>query len=164
MAQGLPGEFYNAAFFEQERTRLFPRVWCAVGVGSEVPDVGDAVPVDLAGWPLLIVRQPDKSIRVFHNICRHRGIQVLMKKAHGLKSISCPWHAWRYALDGELRNTPRVGGEQSHTQQGLDRSQLGLMPVRVAQWQDMVFVNIDGKAPPFSQHIAPRFSGVFGKP
>ena len=148
--EGLPGKFYGASFFEEERNRLFPRLWCAVGVASEIAHSGDAVPVDLAGWPVVLVRDHSGEVRAFHNICRHRGMSLLQEKVNGLEAFSCPWHAWRYGLNGHLLNTPRVGGETTHTQDGLDSSDLGLLPIRVAQWQDMIFVNLDGKAPAFS--------------
>lgn len=153
--EGLPGKFYGASFFEEERNRLFPRLWCAVGVASEIAHSGDAVPVDLAGWPVVLVRDHSGEVRAFHNICRHRGMSLLQEKVNGLEAFSCPWHAWRYGLDGQLINTPRVGGETTHTQDGLDSSVLGLVPIRVAQWQDMIFVNLDGKAPALSEHIKP---------
>ena len=52
-------------------------------------------------------------------------------------------------------HTPRLGGEDSHQQAGFEREQLGLVPIRVARWLDFIFVNLDGKAPPFDEHIAP---------
>ena len=76
-ASGLPGHAYGADFFGLETRRLFPRTWCAVAYESDVPTMGDALPVDVAGWPLVLIRGADQQVRVFHNVCRHRQMQVV---------------------------------------------------------------------------------------
>ena len=60
-----------------------------------------------------------------------------------------------YDLRGKLVATPKLGGERSGTAAGFDKSGLDLRPVAVGCWLDFVFVNIDGKAPPFEEHIEP---------
>lgn len=155
VAPGLPGRAYGVDFYEIEQQKLFPRLWCVVGIASELPEPGDVIPVDLAGWPLVIVRDEEHRVRVFHNICRHRAMRLVNEPGKLRGGFVCPWHAWRYALDGRLLATPRVGGENVHRQAGLDPHALGLVAVRSATWLDFVFVNIDGSAPPFDEHIAP---------
>lgn len=154
-AEGLPGCYYGAEFYQTEQRRLFPRQWCAVAVGAHIPDPGDMLPVNLAGWPLLLVRQKHGEIAVFHNMCRHRALLLVAEPCRHEKSIRCPWHAWRYGLDGSLQATPEIGGARIGDAAGFDKSELGLMPVRAARWLDYVFVNIDGKAPPLEDYITP---------
>jgi choline monooxygenase len=154
-ASGLPGRAYGAEFYALERRQLFPRSWCAVAFANDVPEPGDAFPVDLAGWPLLLVRGADRRIRAFLNICRHRAMRIVSERQSGRASLSCPWHGWTYGLDGKLELTPRVGGEKSHDDPRLCRDDSDLKPVPVAQWLDLVFVNIAGNAPPFADHIRP---------
>jgi hypothetical protein len=79
-ARGLPGCAYGAGFYALEQLRLFPRSWCAVAFASEIAEPGDAVPVDLAGWPLLLVRGKDRQLRGFLNICRHCAMPVLPER------------------------------------------------------------------------------------
>ena len=155
IAKGLPGRAYGAGFYELERRELFPKLWCVVGFVSDLPNPGDVVPAELAGFPLILVRSDDGEIRGFHNICRHRGMRLVGECASNCKSFVCPWHGWRYALDGTLLATPRVGGEDRHEQAGLEHCALGLVGVRLACWQDFVFANLDSEAPPFDEHIAP---------
>ena len=51
--------------------------------------------------PLVVVRQPDGSVKGFVNVCRHRGSTLLTAPCgDGLRSIRCPYHAWTYGLDG----------------------------------------------------------------
>ena len=154
-AIGLPGRAYGAAFYALEQRSLFPRLWCAIGFASDIPEPGDAMPADLAGWPLALVRGRDGQVRAFHNICRHRAMRVLQEPCRRASALVCPWHAWTYDLDGRLVGTPRIGGERAGTDPAVDTAGLDLRPVRVGVWQDLVFVNIDGAAPPFEQHIAP---------
>lgn len=153
-ALALPGAFYGAEFFALERERLFPSGWCAVTVASLIPEKGDVMPIDLAGWPILIARGRDGEIRAFHNICRHRGIKLVTECRH-MARVTCPWHAWTYGLDGELLAMPEIGGEKINQAEGFDKAQLGLKPIRVGRWLDLVFVNMDGTAPPFADWIAP---------
>ena len=153
-AVGLPGRAYGAEFYELERKKLFPRMWCAVGFASDIPGPGDAAPVDLAGWPLVLVRGKDGVIRAFHNICRHRAMRVVPEPLKGASALACPWHSWTYDLEGRLFARPQFAGERAGDD-GSPRDGLGLKPVRAAQWLDLVFVNIDGTAAPFEDHIRP---------
>jgi choline monooxygenase len=154
-ARGLPGCAYGAKFYELEQRRLFPRRWCPVAFASEVAEPGDVLPVELAGWPVLLVRGEDGRLRGFLNICRHRAMRVVPEPKRGLAALSCPWHGWTYGLDGKLTATPRVGGEKRHDDPRLCREDINLKPVRLAQWLDLVFVDIEGKAPDLEEHIQP---------
>ena len=154
-ATGLPGRAYDSEFYRFEQHSLFPRSWCAVAFASDLPDPGDAVPVMLAGWPLMVVRGEDETLRAFHNVCRHRAMRVLEKPCKGRTTLSCPWHRWTYDLAGKLVATPRIGGEHQNTDPGFAPAADGLKPVRLGQYLDLIFVNIDGAAPPFHEHIAP---------
>lgn len=161
-AEGLPGAAYGAAFLEQEREHLFPRTWCPVAVGASIPNPGDAIPVDLAGWPIILVRAETGEIRAFHNICRHRAMRVLLEPCQGAATLRCVWHSWAYGLDGRLVATPNFGGEGVSRPPGFDRAAFGLKPIRTAQWLDYVFVDIDGTAPPLAEHMAPLDAFLHG--
>jgi choline monooxygenase len=153
-ATALPGRFYGAEFFKLEQERLFPASWCAVTVASLVSEPGDVLPIDVAGWPVLVTRGRDGRIRAFHNMCRHRGIKLVTEPGN-MARITCPWHAWTYALDGDLLAMPEVGGPKINQAEGFDKAALGLRPIAIGQWLDLVFVNIDGNAPPFAEWIKP---------
>jgi choline monooxygenase len=154
-ATGLPGRVFSAEFFELEQHCFFPRVWCPAAFVSDIPDPGDALPVEIAGWPILLLRGADGEIRGFLNICRHRAMRVVTQPCKGSASFTCPWHAWTYDLTGRLIATPKLGGERINQDASFPTDGLALMPVRVGQWLDLIFVNIDGKAPPLDQHLRP---------
>ncbi|MGF1526948.1 MAG: aromatic ring-hydroxylating dioxygenase subunit alpha [Candidatus Competibacterales bacterium] len=154
-AEGLPGIAYGPEAYEIERQQLFPRRWVVCGFDHEVKNPGDVMPLNIAGWPVVLVRGQDGVLRGFHNVCRHRGMQVVLEPGRGLKTLVCPWHCWAYGLDGGLVRSVDLGGEKVHRAEGFDPHGLGLVPVATATWFDLVFVNLDGNAPPLEQHLAP---------
>lgn len=161
-AFGLPGRVYaDPSVYELERRTLFTKTWVAATVASELPNPGDVFPVQVAGWPLVLVRDENGEINGFHNICRHRGATVVTK-ACTVPVLRCPWHGWNYALDGALKGTPEFGGVGKHAVD-IPIAEQRLAPVRVEQWFDILFVNIDGNAPPLEEYLSAfltRFAGV----
>lgn len=154
-ALGLPPEaYYTEGAFAFERENIFRKRWMAAGFASALPEPGSALPFQFAGWELVFVRGADGAIRCFHNICKHRGTKVVME-AGTFRTLSCPWHAWTYGLDGKLRATPNIGGQGVHTIVELDKETHGLSEVRCAQWMDLLFIDIGGQAEPFESYIAP---------
>ena len=149
-AQGLPNAHYiDPAVFEEEKHAVLFATWAGLAVASEVPEPGDAKPITFLGIPLLLVRDSDGQVRVFENICRHRGMILVdaPRKIEGV--IRCPYHSWCYSTKGALVTTPHVGGAGHNTHDAIDTSTLGLNEVRSHIWFDTVFVNIDGKADAF---------------
>lgn len=154
-ARGLPNAAYTAAeVLAAERRHVFASAWTCIGIADDVPARGDVAPVRCAGQPLLLLRDHDDQIRVFHNVCRHRGTR-LVNSRRNCSQIVCPYHSWTYALDGTLRRTPNFGGSGKHGQDGFDPSAHGMLPVRNALWNRLVFVNLDGRAPPLEEWMAP---------
>ncbi len=155
-ARGLPNATYtDAAFARQERDTLFANTWTCIGFRSDLPQAPGARPVELLGMPLVIVSDETGTVRVFHNVCSHRG-QVLVREAGALEgAIRCPYHSWTYRLDGSLRGTPFIGGPGVHEIAGFDKSQHGLKAVRSAEWLGMIFVNLSGRAEAFEDYLGP---------
>lgn len=155
-AGGLPNRCYtDPAHFAEERTRLFDQGWACIGFGKDIPEIGDALPIDHLGTPLLALRDKDGAVSVFHNVCSHRGM-VLVEEPMRIRSvIRCPYHSWCYGLDGALKATPHVGGPGHNAHSAIDRSKLGLRTVRSAVWFDLIFVDLAGEAPAFDDFIRP---------
>ena len=154
-ARGLPNPFYtDPAVFEEEKRRVFLGNWAGLGFAKDVPEPGDTMPVSFLGQPLVMVRDLDGVLRVFQNICRHRGMILMTKPDRIRRAIRCPYHSWSYELDGRLRTTPHVGGPGINCHDDIKREELGLIEVRSHQWLGVVFVNIDGQAPAFEDYAA----------
>ncbi len=155
-ARGLPNACYtDPALFEAEKQAVFAANWACVGFGKDVPAGGDVRPVGFLGTPLLMVRDGEGALRVFQNVCRHRGMILVDKPARLAGPIRCPYHSWCYDLTGRLRATPHVGGPGKPSHPAIVKSELGLVEVRSAVFMDMVFVNLSGAAPQFEDYVAP---------
>jgi choline monooxygenase len=155
-AMGLPNEAYvSEAYARFERDEILARTWTCIGVGQHVPNPGDVRPVTVLGLPLILLRDHNRRIKVFHNVCSHRGMELVAEPGSVRKLIRCPYHSWTYDLDGNLKATPYIGGPGRNQCEGFDKSRHGLRRVRTAVWFDVVFVNLSGDAPPFEEHIGP---------
>ncbi len=148
-----------------EYDRWLSRTWLFVGRAHELPNPGDAKPVP--GHAYFLIRNGDGAINCFHNVCRHRGHELIAGPCHNKDTVVCPYHAWTYDLDGRLIVAPHFGGHRKHTADGFDPAEYGLVPVRCAQWHDWLFINIDGAAGPLADFVAPlaaKFADVdFGR-
>jgi phenylpropionate dioxygenase-like ring-hydroxylating dioxygenase large terminal subunit len=151
-ARGLPNAHYtDPATIALENRACLETTWAALAVGADVPEPGDAVPVEFLGQPLLLLRDDDGAVRVFYNICRHRGMILVDAPRRIEGAIRCPYHSWCYSKAGRLVATPHVGGPGQNAHPGIDRTSLGLVEVPSHVWRDVVFVNLSGDAPPFEE-------------
>jgi choline monooxygenase len=165
-AKGLPNFAYTSdAQWAAERDRLFARTWTCIGFADDLPGGPCAQPADLMGMPLVVLRDGGGTVRVFHNVCSHRGQRLVPEGGQVRGMLRCPYHSWTYDLSGRLRGTPHIGGPGIHVLEGFDCARHGLKPIRSEIWMDMIFVNLSGDAPPFDQHIAPlmeRWRSLWG--
>ena len=160
-AGALPNVCYTSQRWQAlENERLFARSWVVAGFAHEIPQPGDAMPATVAGMPLLLLRDRAGAVRAFHNVCRHRGAVLVDKPCSGLTTLTCPYHAWTYGLDGRLRTRPHFHGGGRHDVVGSGSEAPGLVPVRVETWQHWIFVNIDGRAPALADWLAPALARI----
>ena len=167
LKKGLPNRFYAShEEFLRERELIFSSMWTCIGFASDAESVGDSYPLEFMELPLLLLRGVDQKLRVFHNVCPHRG-HILVSEAKNLKKfIHCPYHAWTFQFNGELANTPHIGGIGVKELNAFDRSCFGLKKIRSVVWNDLVFINLDGNAEPFETFIEPlekRWQYFWGK-
>ena len=155
-AHGLPNECYTSKEYTLiERKKLFEDKWVVIGVASSLPNVGDFKPFDLLGVPLLLVRNKKGKIKVFHNICSHRGSKLVTELCKKKNIIRCPYHSWAYNLDGNLIATPHIGGMNKHKSPGFKNSKSNLKEISSYVWLDLIMININGNEIPFDKYIKP---------
>ena len=118
-----------------EREALFTRLPLIACHTTEVAKPNDFLTTDLAGVPVLIVRQPDGSLKAFTNVCRHRGSKVETSERGSKKLFVCPFHAWSYDGAGALRNLPFAPGFC-----GMDRGDRGLTALPAEERHGLVWV------------------------
>lgn len=150
IANGLPNEHYvDPAVFDEEKKAVLFNNWSGIGFAKDVPEVGDAKPIEFLGMPLLLVRDRTGEVGVFQNTCRHRGMILVSEPTKIRGAIRCPYHSWCYALNGELRSTPHVGGPGQNMHEDIKMDELGLIRIRSHIWNGVIFANIDGTAQEF---------------
>ena len=155
-AHGLPNECYTSEkYLMIERERVFQDKWTAIGIGSSVPNPGDALPYNLLGIPLIILRDKERKIRVFHNVCSHRGHKLLDKPCSLKNLLRCPYHSWSYDLEGKLVATPHIGGLNIHESEKFEKSKSNLKEVRSKIWMDIIFININNNEIEFDEYVRP---------
>ena len=155
-AHGLPNECYTSKEYTLvERKKLFEDKWIVIGSASSLKEAGDAKPIDLLGIPILIVRTKENQIKVFHNICSHRGLKLVNKPGKIKNVIRCPYHSWSYNLDGELISTPHIGGMNIHEAPKFEKSKSNLKEIRSHIWLDLIMININNNEISFDEYIKP---------
>ena len=166
-ANGLPNECYTSDdYLAYEKERIFSNKWTVIGVASSIPNPGDAKPYNLLGIPLILIRDKDNKVRVFHNVCSHRGFKLLDKQCSLRNVIRCPYHYWSYDFEGNLVSTPHIGGLNKHQSEKFDKSKSNLKEVKTKVWMDIVFVNINSNEIDFDEYIKPlekRWSNFINK-
>ena len=143
----LPSHLYlDKNIYEQEKQKIFYCNWHYAGHLSQLKNPGDYLTATIADESIFIVRDQDETLRGFYNVCRHRAHQLL-EGSGNTRNIVCPYHAWSYALNGELRHA-RI----SEKVPGFNKSEFCLQPVRVDTLCDLVFFNLDPEAESLDSH------------
>ena len=153
-ARGMPNSAYTTdASFTFERDFILGRHWTAIAFADQL-EANSVQPLDFMGLPILICKDKAHQVRVFHNVCSHRGMKLVQdeRKTNGL--IVCPYHSWTYSIGGNLKATPNIGGVGVHSVDGFECADRGLKPIRCHVWMGILFINLDGNAEPFSQSAA----------
>jgi Rieske 2Fe-2S family protein len=149
----LPVEAYSSQdWYDREQERIFSRTWAFAGLVGDVSEPGQYVAVQAGLNNIFIVMGEDGQLRAFHNICRHRGTQLLRAVGKTRKVITCPYHDWTYSLEGCLLAVP----DRRNQFPDLDMASLGLKKASVASWRGMLWVHPDENA----DSVEKWFSGV----
>lgn len=159
LTTGLEGRFYaDPAVFAAERERIFRGSWQLVGHDSAFGPAGSTKTIAIAGASLFVVRGEDGVLRAFRNVCRHRGAPLVAEdRPAGCAPIACPYHGWRYGLDGRLLETPWFGEDSP-----FDLPALSLIPAEIGLWRGLVFVAIEPREPLLDQlgEMPSHFAGT----
>ncbi|UVO52645.1 SRPBCC family protein [Sphingomonas sp. SUN039] len=136
--------YYDPDYYELERKAVFMRSWIEIGHVCELPEPGSFIrrEIEFAKASLLIVRSKDGVIRAFHNVCTHRGTQ-LVEEAQGKRSkFSCPYHMWTFGTDGALLSAPDFASF------GIDKKDCALKQVTADVCAGLIFINFAPDPPP----------------
>ena len=148
-------EYTTAEAFAKEMSDIYEKRWCYVGRADQLTHIGDRLVANVGNESVIAVRNRDGVLRAYFNVCQHRGSQLCdaSGSGHGA-AITCPYHAWSYSLDGKLV------GAIHHDKESFDRDGISLSPVKIDEWQGLLFVNLDSNAEP----LIDWFESLYSKP
>jgi choline monooxygenase len=144
--------YFDPEILRLEQDAIFRRSWQYVGHLGQVAEPGSFFAGRAGDVPVVVTRASDGELRAFLNVCRHRG-SVIVEGEGKRASLQCPYHAWTYGLDGSLRAAPR-------SDETAPREELGLAPLRVAEWGPFVFVNPEADGPSLEDTLGELWSAL----
>ncbi len=148
-ASTIPAAWYvDPRIAELERLNVFSKTWQLVARTDQLQNPGQFISTVVAGEPIVVVRGNDGILRAFYNVCRHHAAAVVTQPCGIASILHCPYHGWNYGLDGSLKGMPEFDGVEN-----FERSQNGLVPIRVETWECFVFVNLDNAAPSLNEFL-----------
>lgn len=132
-------------WYRRDLDDIIAKTWQWVCHCEKTREPGSYVTIEIAGRPIVVVRDSNGELRAFYNVCKHRAHELLSGEGTTTR-IMCPYHAWVYKLDGQLVRAP-------HTEnlQNFDTSEICLDEVQVEEFCGFVFVNLDPAAEPLVQ-------------
>ncbi|AFU01347.1 aromatic ring-hydroxylating oxygenase subunit alpha [Nocardia brasiliensis] len=152
-----PSAYSSPELWELERELIFRRSWILAAHVDQLARPGDYVALSIAGEPVVVSRAQDGELRAMSSICRHRLMPLVEPGAGHTDSFTCRYHLWKYGLDGKLRGAPYMGGNQDFAPKLCRLPQFAL-----AEWNGLVWINLDAAAEPIGEHLdraAAQFDG-----
>jgi choline monooxygenase len=150
-ASSLDNAFYTSPeIFGAEMDALSARTWRVLAAEGQFPEPSSVRAVTMSGQSLILARGADGKVRSFHNVCKHRGVPLVTECATAIKAMRCPYHGWRYRLDGTLERASHFNGIGDHRVCNTRLGTLDLDEVRCSTWNGLVFANPGDEAQPLA--------------
>lgn len=123
-----------------DRAAIFARSWQWVCHVGKVREPGNYLAIEVAGRPIVILRDHSGDLRAFYNVCKHRAHELVSGEGTA-RNLVCPYHAWTYGLDGQLKASRRADRLP-----GFANEDHCLSGVQVEEFGGFVYVNLDPAA------------------
>ncbi len=148
-ARAMPKSVYTSPeFAAAEMWHIFSKDWLCAGRADALKEPGDYLTLEIAGEPVIVLRDGEGRLRAMSNVCRHRMSTLLEGRGH-VRAIVCPYHAWTYNLDGGLRGAPAMGLNTAFC-----KDEIRLPSVRCEEWLGWILVTLDPEAPSPAERLA----------
>ncbi|HMN79844.1 MAG TPA: aromatic ring-hydroxylating dioxygenase subunit alpha [Burkholderiaceae bacterium] len=148
-AHHLSGDIYTSPqVYARELDEYFSKEWLFIGRVEQFDKPGDYQARRILGRPVLIAKNKAGVIQAFHNMCRHRGVEVAGGEGNA-RTFMCPYHGWTYDLDGKL-----VGAAYMGDSEGFDRATCRLPSIALDAWRGNLFINFAAQPKPFADAMA----------
>lgn len=120
---------------ELEQNVLFRQFPIIVGHVEQVAKPGQFFTHDDTGTPILVTRTRGQEIKAYVNVCRHRGARIVTESSGSTSTFSCPYHAWTYDLEGNLRGLRQPFGFDE-----IDKKEFGLIELPAFERHGLIWV------------------------
>jgi 3-phenylpropionate/trans-cinnamate dioxygenase subunit alpha len=142
--------FVDPEVYQREQESIFGHAWLFLGHVSQIPRPRDFITTYMGEEPVIVTRDSNGILRGFLNTCRHQGMRVCRADKGNTAAFTCSYHAWTYDTTGALIGVPKF---QACYYGELDKSQLGLLPVRVEAYKGLIFGTFDHDAPTLVEYL-----------
>jgi Rieske 2Fe-2S family protein len=144
-----PPAFLEPAVLEWELANIFSGGWICAGHASVLSEPGAFVRRDVGRESIVLLAGEDGVPRAFHNVCRHRGSRLVEEEEGQVRRrLRCPYHAWSYDLEGNLKAAPHMDGVED-----FDPTCFGLVEIPTATLGGLLLVDLSGEAGPAEEHL-----------
>lgn len=148
-AHAMPTSVYTSeSFLRSELESVFGQDWFCAGRASSISEPGQYLTLELAGQPIMVIRDKSGELRGQSNVCLHR-MSTLLEGRGKTNSIVCPYHAWTYELNGKLRGAPAMQENQAFCKEGMR-----LPSIRCEEWLGWIMVTLNKDAAPVASQLS----------
>ena len=131
---------HSVQFYNHEQERIFNQEWICIGRCDEIPLPGDYITHEIAGTPVLAVRQDSGDIMGFVNACAHRFTCLVQERSGHAFAFTCPNHAWTYGIDGQLNHAPFMDSKPD-----FNSTKNNLEPLHTETWEGFLYISLSQK-------------------
>jgi phenylpropionate dioxygenase-like ring-hydroxylating dioxygenase large terminal subunit len=148
-ARAMPKSVYTSEdFAAREVEDIFRKEWFCAGRSSQLPHAGDYLTFELAGQPIMVIRDQTGKLRAQSNVCLHR-MSTLLQGSGNTRLIVCPYHGWSYMPDGKLRSAAAMKNNE-----GFCRENYALPQIACEEWLGWIMVTLNAEAMPVAEKLA----------
>ncbi|MDA7963585.1 SRPBCC family protein [Ruegeria sp.] len=148
-ARAMPPSVYTSQdFLSRELESVFGKDWVCVGRSSRLANTGDYMSFELAGQPIVVLRNNSGELHAYSNVCLHR-MSTIVEGEGNARVLVCPYHAWTYDLGGNLRGAPFMNETT-----GFCKENYKLPQVRCEEWLGWVYVSLNQDIESVSSQLA----------
>lgn len=139
----LPRPFYgHETVYRADLEHIWRKGWLFAGHACEIRNPGDWLTLQVETDSLIVIRGEDGAVRALHNVCRHRGSQIVAPGRGSTKRLVCPYHQWTYDTKGAL--TFCRGMHE------LDKAEFSLKKVQCEVVEGLIFISLAENPAPFA--------------
>ena len=146
----LPQDFYtDESIFSEEMKKIYFKQWLMVDHVSRIPNPGNYFVFEAEKESIIVIRGRDNEIRAFYNVCTHRGSRICLDQEGSKKLLVCPYHAWSFSSEGELKAARYMPDD-------FKMKDYGLKSCHIKIYEGLIFINLSLEDPiDFDEFMSP---------